>query len=248
MLAFAGARLQGHLRRPRPAVLRRGAAPGRHPGRRLRRDRPDAGLHPRPAVRDRGRVREPDDRLAVRRRRLHRAVRPARGDALRVRLHDGREGRHRLRRRARLDAHLRRDRRARGARPRLARLPVRDAPAGHVAGAAVRLHRRDLVRLRRLLHRGGAADRRGLARRLLPDLLAVPEPGRPHLQRHQGHDDGDVHRDRRLLLRLHAGGGPVGVGKATAQSMVVNILGIHAIGMLGTQLFWGGNPRAPIGG
>jgi phospholipid/cholesterol/gamma-HCH transport system permease protein len=45
-----------------------------------------------------------------------------------------------------------------------------------------------------------------------------------------------------------AGGGPVGVGRATAQSMVVNILGIHAIGMLGTQLFWGGNPRAPIGG
>ena len=46
----------------------------------------------------------------------------------------------------------------------------------------------------------------------------------------------------------NAGGGPVGVGKATAQSMVVNILGIHAIGMLGTQLFWGNNPRAPIGG
>jgi phospholipid/cholesterol/gamma-HCH transport system permease protein len=46
----------------------------------------------------------------------------------------------------------------------------------------------------------------------------------------------------------NASGGPVGVGRATAQSMVVNILGIHAIGMLGTQLFWGGNPRAPIGG
>jgi phospholipid/cholesterol/gamma-HCH transport system permease protein len=46
----------------------------------------------------------------------------------------------------------------------------------------------------------------------------------------------------------NAGGGPVGVGKATAQSMVVNIIGIHAIGMLGTQLFWGANPRAPIGG
>ena len=45
-----------------------------------------------------------------------------------------------------------------------------------------------------------------------------------------------------------AGGGPVGVGTATARSMVVNIIGIHAIGMLGTQLFWGGNPRAPIGG
>ena len=46
----------------------------------------------------------------------------------------------------------------------------------------------------------------------------------------------------------YASGGPVGVGTATARSMVVNILGIHAIGMLGTQLFWGGNPRAPIGG
>ncbi len=43
-------------------------------------------------------------------------------------------------------------------------------------------------------------------------------------------------------------GGPVGVGKATAQSMVANILGIHLIGMVGTQLFWGGNARAPIGG
>jgi phospholipid/cholesterol/gamma-HCH transport system permease protein len=46
----------------------------------------------------------------------------------------------------------------------------------------------------------------------------------------------------------YAGGGPVGVGVATAKSMVANILGIHAIGLLGTQLFWGGNPRAPIGG
>jgi phospholipid/cholesterol/gamma-HCH transport system permease protein len=46
----------------------------------------------------------------------------------------------------------------------------------------------------------------------------------------------------------NASGGPVGVGTATARSMVVNIIGIHAIGMLGTQLFWGGNPRAPIGG
>src|SRR5690348_11599108 len=36
----------------------------------------------------------------------------------------------------------------------------------------------------------------------------------------------------------HAAGGPVGVGTATARSMVVNIIGIHAIGMLGTQLFW----------
>jgi len=45
-----------------------------------------------------------------------------------------------------------------------------------------------------------------------------------------------------------ATGGPVGVGRATAKSMVVNIVGVHVIGMLGTQLFWGANPRAPIGG
>jgi len=46
----------------------------------------------------------------------------------------------------------------------------------------------------------------------------------------------------------NAGGGPVGVGTATAKSMVVNIVLVHLIGMLGTQLFWGANPRAPIGG
>jgi phospholipid/cholesterol/gamma-HCH transport system permease protein len=45
-----------------------------------------------------------------------------------------------------------------------------------------------------------------------------------------------------------AGGGPVGVGTATAKSMVLNIVAVHLIGMLGTQLFWGANPRAPIGG
>jgi phospholipid/cholesterol/gamma-HCH transport system permease protein len=45
-----------------------------------------------------------------------------------------------------------------------------------------------------------------------------------------------------------AGGGPVGVGKATAKSMVVNIVGVHVTGAFGTQIFWGSNPRAPIGG
>jgi phospholipid/cholesterol/gamma-HCH transport system permease protein len=45
-----------------------------------------------------------------------------------------------------------------------------------------------------------------------------------------------------------ASGGPVGVGTATAKSMVLNIVGVHLISMLGTQLFWGANPRAPIGG
>jgi phospholipid/cholesterol/gamma-HCH transport system permease protein len=46
----------------------------------------------------------------------------------------------------------------------------------------------------------------------------------------------------------NARGGPVGVGSATAKSMVLNIVMVHLIGMLGTQLFWGANPRAPIGG
>ena len=46
----------------------------------------------------------------------------------------------------------------------------------------------------------------------------------------------------------NASGGPVGVGTATAKSMVLNIVFVHLVGMLGTQLFWGANPRAPIGG
>ena len=43
-------------------------------------------------------------------------------------------------------------------------------------------------------------------------------------------------------------GGPVGVGTATAKSMVLNIVLVHIIGMMGTLIFWGANPRAPIGG
>jgi phospholipid/cholesterol/gamma-HCH transport system permease protein len=46
----------------------------------------------------------------------------------------------------------------------------------------------------------------------------------------------------------HASGGPVGVGTATAKSMVLNLVIVTLIGMLGTQVFWGANPRAPIGG
>jgi phospholipid/cholesterol/gamma-HCH transport system permease protein len=45
-----------------------------------------------------------------------------------------------------------------------------------------------------------------------------------------------------------ASGGPVGVGTATAKSMVLNTVAVHLVGMLGTQVFWGANPRAPIGG
>ena len=43
-------------------------------------------------------------------------------------------------------------------------------------------------------------------------------------------------------------GGPVGVGAATAKSMVANIVVVHLLGMMGTVFFWGANPRAPIGG
>jgi len=46
----------------------------------------------------------------------------------------------------------------------------------------------------------------------------------------------------------NASGGPVGVGRATAKSMVLNLVLVHVIGALGTQVFWGANPRAPIGG
>ena len=45
----------------------------------------------------------------------------------------------------------------------------------------------------------------------------------------------------------NAKGGPVGVGQATARSMMLNMVLVHVIGMLGTQLFWGLNPNAPIG-
>ena len=46
----------------------------------------------------------------------------------------------------------------------------------------------------------------------------------------------------------NASGGPVGVGTATAKSMVLNLVAVNLIGMLGSQIFWGANPRAPIGG
>ena len=45
-----------------------------------------------------------------------------------------------------------------------------------------------------------------------------------------------------------ASGGPVGVGQATARSMILNMVLVHLIGAMGSQIFWGANPRAPIGG
>jgi phospholipid/cholesterol/gamma-HCH transport system permease protein len=43
-------------------------------------------------------------------------------------------------------------------------------------------------------------------------------------------------------------GGPAEVGRATSKSMIVNLIGVHFIGILGSELFWGGAPRLPIGG
>ena len=42
-------------------------------------------------------------------------------------------------------------------------------------------------------------------------------------------------------------GGPVEVGRAVATSMAVNIIGVTLISMFGTLIFWGANPRIPIG-
>jgi phospholipid/cholesterol/gamma-HCH transport system permease protein len=46
----------------------------------------------------------------------------------------------------------------------------------------------------------------------------------------------------------NASGGPVGVGQATAKSMALNLVLVNVIDALGTQIFWGSNARAPIGG
>ncbi|MCQ4079204.1 ABC transporter permease [Streptomyces sp. RB6PN25] len=43
-----------------------------------------------------------------------------------------------------------------------------------------------------------------------------------------------------------ASGGPVGVGRNTAKSMMLSLVLIHVVGLLGTQLFWGLSPNAPI--
>ncbi len=45
---------------------------------------------------------------------------------------------------------------------------------------------------------------------------------------------------------FNASGGSVGVGRATARSMMINMVLIHVLGVLTTQLFWGLSPNAPI--
>jgi phospholipid/cholesterol/gamma-HCH transport system permease protein len=45
-----------------------------------------------------------------------------------------------------------------------------------------------------------------------------------------------------------ARGGPVGVGSATARSMIVNLVLIHVIGSVLSAIFWGTSARTAIGG
>ena len=51
-----------------------------------------------------------------------------------------------------------------------------------------------------------------------------------------------------MYYGYRARGGPVGVGAATARSMVANLILVHIIGSLYSVIFFGGNPRLPFGG
>ncbi len=51
-----------------------------------------------------------------------------------------------------------------------------------------------------------------------------------------------------MYYGYHASGGPVGVGAATARSMILSLLLIHITGALLTMVFWGLSPNTPIGG
>lgn len=51
-----------------------------------------------------------------------------------------------------------------------------------------------------------------------------------------------------MYYGFNAKGGPVGVGSATARSMILNLILIHVIGAVMTLFFWGLNPQAPVGG
>ena len=140
-------------------------------------------LHPRAPVRHRGRVLQPLGRRPRPGGRLQRLVRPARDHALRLRLHDG----------AKVGTGIVAELGAMRISDEIDALEVMGIssmtflcatrllaawmvlPFMYIAG--------DRRRLLRLLPGGRAADRRGVLRRLLPDLLDVPEPARPLLQR-----------------------------------------------------------------
>lgn len=51
-----------------------------------------------------------------------------------------------------------------------------------------------------------------------------------------------------MFYGYRASGGPVGVGNATAKSMILNLIMLHVMGAAMTMLFWGLKPNAPVGG
>jgi phospholipid/cholesterol/gamma-HCH transport system permease protein len=51
-----------------------------------------------------------------------------------------------------------------------------------------------------------------------------------------------------MYYGFRAKGGPVGVGTATARSMILNLILVHLFGSMLTMLFWGVSPHAPVGG
>lgn len=51
-----------------------------------------------------------------------------------------------------------------------------------------------------------------------------------------------------MFYGYRASGGPVGVGTATARSMILNLILLHVMGAGMTMLFWGLEPNAPVGG
>lgn len=51
-----------------------------------------------------------------------------------------------------------------------------------------------------------------------------------------------------MFYGYKASGGPVGVGNATAKSMILNLILLHVFGAGMTMLFWGLEPNAPVGG
>jgi phospholipid/cholesterol/gamma-HCH transport system permease protein len=51
-----------------------------------------------------------------------------------------------------------------------------------------------------------------------------------------------------MYYGYRASGGPVGVGTATARSMIVSLVMIHVVGAFFSVIFWGFNASSPIGG
>ena len=51
-----------------------------------------------------------------------------------------------------------------------------------------------------------------------------------------------------MYYGYRARGGPVGVGAATARSMIVNLVLIHVIGGALSTIFWGGSYGISFGG